>query len=55
MTGELNRDVGAVTAIILRFEDMEGHARSGDKRLYKYFPGVEFDLGIMDLSINNRK
>jgi len=25
---------------------MEGHARSGDDRLYKYFPGEEFDLGI---------
>jgi len=41
-----NRDVGAVTARISRSEGMEGHARSGDDRLYKYFPGEEFDLGI---------
>ncbi len=41
-----NRDVGAVTARISRMEGMEGHARSGDDRLYKYFPDEEFDLGI---------
>jgi len=41
-----NREVGAVTARISRSEGMEGHARSGDDRLYKYFPGEEFDLGI---------
>lgn len=46
MTEESNRDVGAVTARISRSEGMEGHARSGDDRLYKYFPGEEFDLGI---------
>ncbi len=46
MTAESNRDVGAVTARISRSEGMEGHARSGDDRLYKYFPGEEFDLGI---------
>ncbi len=46
MTQEANRDVGAVTARISRSEGMEGHARSGDDRLYKYFPGEEFDLGI---------
>jgi len=46
MTEEANRDVGAVTARISRSEGMEGHARSGDDRLYKYFPGEEFDLGI---------
>jgi sulfopropanediol 3-dehydrogenase len=46
MTAEANRDVGAVTARISRSEGMEGHARSGDDRLYKYFPGEEFDLGI---------
>ena len=46
MTPESNRDVGAVTARISRSEGMEGHARSGDDRLYKYFPGEEFDLGI---------
>jgi sulfopropanediol 3-dehydrogenase len=46
MTEAANREVGAVTALISRYEGMEGHARSGDDRLYKYFPGEEFDLGI---------
>jgi sulfopropanediol 3-dehydrogenase len=46
MTAEANRDVGAVTARISRSEGMEGHARTGDDRLYKYFPGEDFDLGI---------
>jgi sulfopropanediol 3-dehydrogenase len=46
MTEAANREVGAVTARISRAEGMEGHARSGDDRLYKYFPGEEFDLGI---------
>jgi len=46
MTQESNRDVGAVTARISRSEGMEGHARTGDDRLYKYFPGEEFDLGL---------
>jgi len=46
MTEEANRDVGAVTARISRAEGMEGHARSGDDRMYKYFPGEDFDLGI---------
>ena len=34
------------TARISRSEGMEGHARTGDDRLYKYFPGEDFDLGI---------
>ena len=46
MTQESNRDVGAVTARISRSEGMEGHARTGDDRLYKYFPGEDFDLGL---------
>ena len=46
MTEEANRQVGAVTARISRAEGMEGHARTGDDRIYKYFPGEEFDLGI---------
>ena len=46
MTEESNRDVGSVTARISRSEGMEGHARSGDDRLYKYFPGEDFDLGL---------
>lgn len=46
MTRESNRSVGSAAARISRYEGMEGHARSGDERLYKYFPGEEFDLGI---------
>lgn len=44
MTQEANRDVGAVAARISRLEGMEAHARTGDARLAKYFPGVNFDL-----------
>ena len=46
MTEDSNREVGAVTARISRSEGMEGHARSGDDRLYKYFPGEDFDIGL---------
>ncbi len=46
MTEAANREVGAVTARISRAEGMEGHARSGDDRLYKYFPDEKFDLGF---------
>ena len=38
------RDVGAVAARLSRGEGMEGHARSGDVRLHKYFPDETFDL-----------
>jgi sulfopropanediol 3-dehydrogenase len=47
-TREANRDVAAVTARISRLEGMEGHARTGDARLAKYFPGVNFDLDARD-------
>ena len=47
----LNRDasrtVGQVAARISRLEGMEGHARTGDVRLHKYFPGEQFDLGSL--------
>jgi sulfopropanediol 3-dehydrogenase len=46
MTREANRDVAAVTARISRLEGMEGHARTGDARLEKYFPGERFELQI---------
>ena len=39
MTREANREVGAAAARISRLEGMEGHARSADVRLRKYFPG----------------
>jgi sulfopropanediol 3-dehydrogenase len=45
MSQAANREVGAVAARILRVEGMEGHARCGDDRLHKYFPGEDFDLG----------
>ncbi len=45
----MNRDacktIAQVTARISRLEGMEGHARTGDDRLAKYFPGHNFDLG----------
>ena len=44
MTPEANREVGAAAARISRLEGMEGHARSGDVRMEKYFPNETFDL-----------
>jgi len=44
MTREANEQMAAVTARISRLEGMEGHARTGDVRLAKYFPGRNFDL-----------
>lgn len=43
-TREANRDIGQACARISRLEGMEGHARSADVRLAKYFPGEQFDL-----------
>lgn len=43
MTREANRDLAQVCARISRLEGMEGHARSADARLRKYFPGENFD------------
>ncbi len=45
MTREAARDIGEVTARISRLEGMEGHARTADDRLAKYFPGQRFELG----------
>jgi sulfopropanediol 3-dehydrogenase len=42
MTREANREVAAVSARISRLEGMEAHARTGDFRLRKYFPGEDF-------------
>lgn len=42
---EATRDVAAVTARLSRGEGMEGHARTGDQRLHKYFPDETFELG----------
>ena len=46
MTEEANREVGAAAARISRLEGMEAHARAGDARLRKYFPGENFVLGV---------
>ena len=44
MTRDATRDVAQVAARISRLEGMEGHAKTGDVRLAKYFPGERFDL-----------
>ncbi|MEM9814555.1 MAG: histidinol dehydrogenase [Pseudomonadota bacterium] len=43
-TREAARPVAEATARISRLEGMEGHARTADIRLEKYFPGETFDL-----------
>lgn len=43
MSREANREVAQAAARISRLEGMEGHARSGDVRLSKYFPDETFD------------
>ncbi|MDH3593570.1 MAG: hypothetical protein OEU09_17580 [Rhodospirillales bacterium] len=37
-------EAGGAAAGISRLEGMEGHARSGDCRLAKYFPDRDFNL-----------
>ncbi len=43
-TREGSKAVAEATARIARLEGMEGHARTADIRLRKYFPDQEFDL-----------
>ncbi|KIN62166.1 Histidinol dehydrogenase [Sulfitobacter noctilucicola] len=43
-TRDASKRVAESTARISRLEGMEGHARSADVRLAKYFPGENFDL-----------
>jgi len=43
-TREGAKPIAEVTARISRLEGMEGHARSADVRLHKYFPEETFDL-----------
>ncbi|MFY8153741.1 MAG: histidinol dehydrogenase [Hyphomicrobiales bacterium] len=45
MSREGARDVALATARISRVEGMEGHARTADVRLEKFFPGEVFDKG----------
>ena len=43
-TREGAKPVAEATARISRLEGMEGHARTADARLHKYFPQENFDL-----------
>lgn len=47
MTRDAARVVAPVAARISRLEGMEGHARSADIRLGKYFPAETFELGSL--------
>ncbi len=47
-TREGVKPVAEATARISRLEGMEGHARTADIRLKKYFPGENFDLTAAD-------
>jgi sulfopropanediol 3-dehydrogenase len=47
LTRSASREVGQVAARISRLEGMEGHARTGDIRLKKYYPHESFDLGTL--------
>lgn len=46
-TREGARPIAEATARISRLEGMEGHARTADIRLKKYFPGTSFDLDVV--------
>jgi sulfopropanediol 3-dehydrogenase len=48
MTRDANKQIGAVAARLSRLEGMEAHARTGDIRLAKWFPGGNFDLTATD-------
>ena len=43
-TRAASRDLAQATARISRMEGMEGHARTADIRLARFFPGEDFDL-----------
>lgn len=45
---EASKPVALATARISRLEGMEGHARTADIRLAKYFPGENFDLSAVE-------
>ena len=47
-TREANRAIGQTCARISRLEGMEGHARTADVRLAKYFPRDNFDLSAAE-------
>ena len=43
-TRDAAKPLAVATARISRLEGMEGHARTADVRLARFFPGEEFDL-----------
>ena len=45
-TREGSKSIAEATARISRLEGMEGHARTADIRLRKYFPDEQFDLTV---------
>jgi sulfopropanediol 3-dehydrogenase len=47
-TRAASRELALATARISRMEGMEGHARSADVRLAKFYPGETFDLSPTD-------
>ncbi len=47
-TRAASRELALATARISRMEGMEGHARTADARLAKFFPGENFDLSPSD-------
>ena len=47
-TRAASKPLAIATARISRMEGMEGHARSADVRLAKFFPGEQFDLNPTD-------
>ena len=50
-TRAASKPLAIATARISRMEGMEGHARSADVRLAKFFPGESFDLSPTDEAI----
>jgi len=50
-TREGTRPLAEATARISRLEGMEGHARSADIRLAKFFPGDVFDLNLANVKL----
>lgn len=47
LTQFASREVGQVAARISRMEGMEGHARTADIRLRKYYPNESFQPGVL--------
>ena len=47
-TRDAAKPLAEATARISRLEGMEGHARSADVRLRKFFPKESFNLGSVD-------